>query len=271
MLHTEILAQLCQQIGSNPDYVQGAGGNISLKINSHEMIIKSSGIRLSQVSKTHGYVKINYLDYKSISDKQSFSLKNKEQMPRPSIETALHALLDTTVIHTHALMSNLLTCSLEGKSICLKLFPEAKWIDYVPPGYDLFISLKQSIENAPCTLFFLQNHGVIVSINDPEKALASHEILNQKIKDYFFKDKMPSFNKDYLDTKNILFPDQVIYSFDEKQRLSTFGRENIEACGKIISLIESAGLTPHYLGQSEARFLLEMEEEKYRQELGKTK
>lgn len=42
------LVWLCQKIGRKIDYVQGGGGNISVKLDSQYMAIKASGLGLTR-------------------------------------------------------------------------------------------------------------------------------------------------------------------------------------------------------------------------------
>lgn len=62
------LVRMCQRIGKRIYYVQGGGGNISVKLDSTLMAIKASGFRLSQITKQEGYVIVDYSKIKNYFD-----------------------------------------------------------------------------------------------------------------------------------------------------------------------------------------------------------
>ena len=102
---------LSRYLTNRNDYLQGAGGNISEKIDDDVMAIKSSGVEIKEIKQKYGY---SLVKYKKISDKfsklpleiskeqdettvsfvnnQIINLPNYKSM-RPSIETGLHSLL----------------------------------------------------------------------------------------------------------------------------------------------------------------------------------
>ena len=55
------------------DYLQGAGGNISEKIDGDVMAIKSSGLEIKQMNQKYGYSLVNY---KKISDRLTKNFHN---------------------------------------------------------------------------------------------------------------------------------------------------------------------------------------------------
>jgi len=52
-------ARMSQLIGARPDYVQGGGGNTSVKLDGGLMAIKASGFRLSQVTDSDGFAGVS--------------------------------------------------------------------------------------------------------------------------------------------------------------------------------------------------------------------
>ena len=52
-------AQMSQLAGSRSDYVQGGGGNTSVKLDGGLMAIKASGFCLSDISTDKGYAVLN--------------------------------------------------------------------------------------------------------------------------------------------------------------------------------------------------------------------
>ena len=56
----EKLAWLSQKIGNRLDYVQGGGGNISVKISDNLMAIKASGFELKNLTENYGFAFVNH-------------------------------------------------------------------------------------------------------------------------------------------------------------------------------------------------------------------
>jgi len=56
----EKLAWLSQNIGNHLDYVQGGGGNISVKISDNLMAIKASGFELKNLTENYGFAFVNH-------------------------------------------------------------------------------------------------------------------------------------------------------------------------------------------------------------------
>lgn len=126
ILNLKNFLSLSEYLKNRIDYLQGAGGNISEKINSEEMVIKSSGVEIKEINHKYGY---SLVSYKKISDEfsklpleitkeqddstvsfvnnQIINLPNYKSL-RPSIETGFHSLLKKYVIHTHSVYSNIL-------------------------------------------------------------------------------------------------------------------------------------------------------------------
>lgn len=245
-------------IGRENTFVQGGGGNVSVKISSDTMAVKASGLRLEELQENSGFVGIDYTSVRrffntpreisnidSLANEYNLAIsKSKLPLPgypdtqlRPSIETGFHAILDVAVIHTHSVYVNILTCSYEGKEILNKLFNDAAFITYHTPGAPLTFAISQLLKTSPYSVFFLENHGVIVSGKTVREAHQKHTDINniikknlrlsnefpitsvvtdpngqlksnhQSLKDFIIK------NKDLITTFNdtILFPDQVVY------------------------------------------------------------
>ena len=281
---THELVKISQGIGKNIAYVQGGGGNTSVKIDETRLAIKASGYLLKDVSETDGYC---IVDYQAICsyletpdmDEDLFTQKIKsfviETNVRPSIETGFHALLGDVVIHSHSVYTNLLTCSKEGETIVSEFFPEALWVDYVNPGRDLTLAIKESLKQKPnASTIFLQNHGLIVSSDVSDEALYMHEHINKHIKDYLnvndfqFNEDIP-FDVDFI-KNHVLFPDQVVYALAGEVLLKTqAGQETFAAYNFIDHTLKEKKLTPHFISQENVDILINMESEKYRQKVVK--
>jgi len=274
---------ISNKIGENVAYVQGGGGNTSVKIDKERMAIKASGFLLKNMTESDGY---SIVDYGSINayvddcdlDEDIFAKKIKsfvlETNNRPSIETGFHAILDTYVIHTHSVYANVITCATEGEDIAKSLFPDSLWIKYATPGRELTLAIKNSISSkGNVKIIFLQNHGIIVHGSTAKDVYDLHENINKSIMNYFnllpatFLENDNDIKFDFI-RDHILFPDQVIYTLAGKQILKTMAaKETLWAYRFILSAIKESKLKAHFLPKEQAEILLSMESEKHRQEV----
>jgi len=203
---------ISQKVGNRPDYVQGGGGNTSVKLDDKLMAIKASGYQLKQITSTDGFVVVNYSNIKNYYDtvdlnsgadfeKESveYAKNNVVQFEgiktlRPSVEVGFHSFLKKYVIHTHAVYANILCCSENGSNIADKIF-EGKdygfiWVPYINPGFSLTLEINERIRqyiqqnNKFPEVIFMQNHGLIVSSDDYNKCIDLHDEVNESIRQY---------------------------------------------------------------------------------------
>ena len=210
------LEKISKEIGKHKDYVQGGGGNTSIKLDKEWMAIKASGYKLDQVISNDGFAVVNYkkvieymnninfnsdIDYET--DSVSFIRKNVLELDgikllRPSIETGFHSILKKVVIHTHSVYSNIICCCNEGEDLIKEIFRDSNigyvWIPYIKPGFSLsyYIMNKRKDYKKDLDLIFMENHGLIVNNEDTDKCLNLHNDVNELIKSYF---KLPVFPK----------------------------------------------------------------------------
>lgn len=287
------LVFLSQKIGTRLDYVQGGGGNISVKISDNLMAIKASGYELKNVRENDGFAFVNQAlvneaIFKSCAenngDDQKFSAAVKmatliqENYPalRPSMETGFHSLLPFTyVVHSHSLYAGILNCARQGEKIARDLFPEMMWIEYENPGWQVTAAIYRALQknkNA-AQILFLQNHGLIVAGNDANATLALHEMVTQKIQNLF---KVPAFNllvsqpfSSSFMRQNVLFPDQIVFGISEEFAQSEIASHIFAAYSYILRSIGQSGLDPVFIAQENVDFVANMESEKYRKEVAK--
>ena len=205
------LLYLSKYLTNRTDYLQGAGGNISEKIDGEVMVIKSSGVEIKEMNQKHGYSLVRHQkisvefsklpieiskeqDERTVSyiNNQIINLPNYKSL-RPSIETGFHSILKKYVIHTHSVYSNILTCSKSFEELTKKLFKNDSFINvqYFPPGtiltrnilkeYNNFFQLNKKYPE----IIFLKNHGIIVHSETPEQAIEIHEDVTKKLCDFF--------------------------------------------------------------------------------------
>lgn len=204
------LVKISQKIGKRVDYVQGGGGNISVKLDGELMAIKASGYRLNQVSLEDGFVVVNYEKIRKFYDEVDFNLEKdyeKESMQtalnntlkindknlRPSVEVGFHSILDKYVIHSHSVYANILTCSENGKKIFDDIMKENGysyiWIPYINPGFSLTLMIKDELSKISISekeklpkIIMMENHGLIVTSDSLNDVINLHERVNELIK-----------------------------------------------------------------------------------------
>ncbi|MBI4452511.1 class II aldolase/adducin family protein [Candidatus Woesearchaeota archaeon] len=229
-------ALICRKIGTNKQLAQAGGGNISLKLDSKSMLVKSSGISLAEVTKSKGYCKINFvkiLDYLSSIKDSSFSiaaekeynrmlqqsLENSENsISRPSIETGFHAVLSKSVIHTHPVLVNALLCSSNGGKIIMNLLKQYNpiWVEYKTPGIELskeIFDIINNEENRQSYVILLENHGLIVSGDELRDCLNVTDKIISLVKDYLDKNKISLPEYENLDYSSGEFSSNIVKEF----------------------------------------------------------
>jgi len=198
--------------GSAPEYVQGGGGNTSVKLNDELMAVKASGFKLKQITNREGFVVVNYKNIKEYfknvnlesgidyeKDSVKFAKDNIVALEgiaklRPSVEAGFHSILKKYVIHTHPVYANILCCSEEGQKLVDDIFPENEWdtlwVPYVNPGFFLTLKITEVIKNHESKkgrfpgIIFMENHGLIITSDNKEYCLELHNEVNNRIKEY---------------------------------------------------------------------------------------
>ncbi len=199
--------------GNRPDYVQGGGGNTSVKLDDKIMAIKASGYSLKEIDNSTGYVTVDYKEIKKYYDNVDLTQKKdyeKESISvnlnsicltegikniRPSVEVGFHSFLPKYVIHTHSVYANILCCCEEGEGIAGQIFKKSGLnyflVKYINPGFYLTLEIRESLQKLKKTngkdpnIILLDNHGIITSNDDHLKAMEIHEKANMLIKDHF--------------------------------------------------------------------------------------
>lgn len=234
--------KLSKFAGERFDLVQAGGGNSSVKLDNGTMLIKASGVILSEVDEKKGYAivdikkitdLINSNEVKKINSKKEKEEYTKEKMQecnlstdrKPSIETFLHAMMEKYTLHTHPITVNMIVSRKEWKEILQSIFSEnILLVDYKTPGIELALELAQALQknkdngfNMP-KIVFLQNHGLIVTSDVLEEVI---NITNEVVL------KLEKFlNKDYLKYRQTNFISELINSYT-KESYSTYLVEDL--------------------------------------------
>lgn len=205
--------EMSRSISEYPGMVQGGGGNTSVKINADIMLIKASGVRLSEMSGKNGYVGVEWKKiHRFFKNSKTASFANAEigsrsvideaVIPeyscadsRPSIEAGFHVLLDRFVLHTHSVYVNSIACVREGenlmKTVLVNRGIPAVWIPYSNPGASLTKQFAMCIkkyrqrhaQTVP-QVFILQNHGLVVTGATAAQTLRWHVRVHSLLKKF---------------------------------------------------------------------------------------
>lgn len=209
----QAFADLSRQAGARADYVQGGGGNTSVKVDRELMAVKASGFLLTDIEKQAGYAVVNHrrlryfyrhTDPKALKDVEAAgsqaARENTVELQglaplRPSVEAGFHALLSTYVLHSHSVYANLAACAPDPEGELRRAFQDASfdyaYIPYVDPGAKLTFSIRDIIGlheaqagQQPAVLL-MQNHGLIAHAKDAQTCLRLHEEANRLFQQAF--------------------------------------------------------------------------------------
>jgi rhamnose utilization protein RhaD (predicted bifunctional aldolase and dehydrogenase) len=245
--------KISYELGADPLIIQGGGGNISYKDpKANSLWIKASGKWLENANKENVYIELDLKKGKDwlSSGEHDFpagwqKTSTTENPLRASIETSLHLLFDkTVVVHTHPV--NILSHVIhqDPRKTLAPLLADMNWalIPYRKPGRDLAHAINEHPQFGKCSIFILQNHGLVVCADTPQQAKDTtleviqktaflerdvqydlpkiHELETQfKINGY----KLPANSKihnlacdpisfaSFAQDNNVLYPDQAVF------------------------------------------------------------
>lgn len=206
-------ARLSQSAGARRDYVQGGGGNTSVKLDERYMAVKASGFCLGDVTPNHAYAVMDYSAIRAFyrgqeaANFEDVEKAGSEQAKkstiavegiaalRPSVEAGFHSLLGTFVIHSHSVYANLACCAVEMRQILAGALAGAdfSWgiVPYIDPGARLSFAIRdeqdrveRETDKKP-TVLFMQNHGLIVCEDSADACLSLHDLVNARLAAHF--------------------------------------------------------------------------------------
>ena len=195
--------------GSRADYVQGGGGNTSVKLSNGHMMIKASGFCLKDIREDSGYAALdgsamrkfyrenepeNFADCEAAGAKcvkdNAVTIEGLPQF-RPSVAAGFPSQLKTHVLHSHSVYANLVACTVGGKEVARRAFQDAPyswgWVDYVDPGAKLAFTIRDELDRVEKetgkvpAVIIMQNHGIIVHDDDAVSCMAIHSDANVRL------------------------------------------------------------------------------------------
>jgi rhamnose utilization protein RhaD (predicted bifunctional aldolase and dehydrogenase) len=169
------LLDLSARVGCDPLLAQGSNGNTSVKIDG-VLWIKASGKWLANAMQEEMLVPIDLTEAReSIRNKMEIwqNHARKNQL-RPSIETAMHAVLRRrVVIHLHSINTIAWAIRQDGPVQLKERLAGLhwQWVPYASSGIPLAREIKRIVADAPETdILILANHGLVICGNDCDAA-----------------------------------------------------------------------------------------------------
>lgn len=210
--HAQRLAdfsRMSKTAGARADYVQGGGGNTSVKLDGGLMAIKASGFCLKDIEPNRAYAVLDCAalqkfyhetDPKTLADVEKAGSEQAKAATktiegldalRPSVEAGFHSILKTFVLHTHSVYANLACCAVDCRDIAEKAFAGADYswgmVPYTDPGANLTFAIRDEMARVEKetgkvpSVILMQNHGIIAHDDDPDRCLQIHADANGRL------------------------------------------------------------------------------------------
>jgi rhamnose utilization protein RhaD (predicted bifunctional aldolase and dehydrogenase) len=182
------LLEMSARIGSDPLLVQGGTGNTSVKIDG-TMWIKASGKWLAHAKQDDLLVPLDLAEaQRCVRQNRDLTAEYTGQggtALKPSIETAMHAVLPyKVVIHVHSINTIAWAVRADGpEQVGARLAGLLwRWIPYVASGRPLALEIEKDLAGSPGTdVFILANHGLVVCGDTTEDAEALLHEVDQRL------------------------------------------------------------------------------------------
>ncbi len=195
------LIKISNTTGKDPALVLGGGGNTSVKTaDGAHMYIKASGTALKDMDATLGWRRLridsvlSILKDKAIAKLDAFKRETEvvnrlllscddevDTGARPSVESHLHAMLDTHVIHLHPLVVAAYVSAKNGRKVLEKQMAAEGlvplWVPYTDPGYMLakrfarLVAEYEAEHGKKPGILFLEKHGLFVTASSANAAI----------------------------------------------------------------------------------------------------
>jgi ribulose-5-phosphate 4-epimerase/fuculose-1-phosphate aldolase len=165
------LRKLSARVGSDPLLVQASNGNTSIKLD-RILWIKGSGKWLARADQEEVLVPVELSEAReAVKQRREIDQPDDPTIAmRPSIETAMHAVLShRVVIHVHSINTIAWAIRQDGLDELAGRLAGLRWqwIPYVTSGIPLALEIEMAVARAEDTdVFILANHGLVVCGED---------------------------------------------------------------------------------------------------------
>ena len=175
-LTVDNLVCLSKFFGQSEFNVQGPGGNISIKMNDL-LFIKSSGFILGNMCYEQGYCILHNPSCVNMVNDRVNNVKTAKIFGynQPSMETYFHSFMKKYTVHLHFTPSNVWFCS-DAVLDMTDFIYNNTIIDYFTPGIELSHEIHSQYTD-DCDIYFLKNHGVIITANTTEEIYVYYDYL----------------------------------------------------------------------------------------------
>jgi rhamnose utilization protein RhaD (predicted bifunctional aldolase and dehydrogenase) len=199
----DALLSLSARIGRDRMLTQASNGNTSIKLD-RVLWIKASGKWLSNSLQEDILVPLDLGLAKDClrrkNDLRSMRLDLSGRNLRPSIETAMHAVLShPVVVHVHSVNSIAVAVRSDARQVLRRRLDglQWEWVPYVRSGLPLAGAIERVVQDSPRTdVIVLGNHGLIVCGNDCERV---EELLDEvEARLTLQSRRAPDFDDDFL-------------------------------------------------------------------------
>jgi rhamnose utilization protein RhaD (predicted bifunctional aldolase and dehydrogenase) len=149
---------LCRRIGPWTDWIQGPGGNISVKdAAANRIIVKKSGALVSALN--NGLVcDLAAIRQALAEGNEDVSHTVLEGTGKPSIEAFLHAFPPRIIVHVHPYPLMTALCNYGPIELPNT---NTKMVEYYKPGVPLAQTMSL-LYSDDTKVYFLRNHGVVI-------------------------------------------------------------------------------------------------------------
>lgn len=286
------IINVSKELGSTIAYVQGRGGNSSIKKGTH-MFVKASGVLLKHVSE-RDFIDCIYKDITEFFVVES-PVKNKDNalltivdnaiiqgnsIGKPSLKTGLHAIIPSKyIIHTHSVYANVFNCMTNSEKYLGALLTNYAYevIPYQNPGYYLAKYIYDlQLKYAPPSVLFLQNHGLVIHGNNLSKVVKLHKEINDILQNFIYDATGLSFDvrNEFQKMDKHFFPDSIVYSSVSKDDITEKNEkefyEILSASTFIKNVVVALKETPVFISSDNVMYIQNMEREKHRMNLIRT-
>jgi len=175
-LTVDNLVRLSKFFGQSEYNVQGPGGNISIKMGDL-LFIKSSGFILGNMCYEQGYCILHNPSCVNMVNDHVNNVKTAKIFGynHPSMETYFHSFMKKYTVHLHFTPSNVWFCSNAVLDMTDFIYNK-KIIDYFTPGLELSHEIHTQYSD-DCDIYFLKNHGVIITADTIEEIYVYYDYL----------------------------------------------------------------------------------------------
>ena len=149
------LIELSSRIGRNLDLVQAGGGNTSVK-DGETLWVKASGKWLAHASDDEMFVPAAMSDIlRYLDERRDYTVEQRTPSGaalRPSVETAMHAVLPhRVVIHVHSVRTISWSVRPNPENALAERLDSLRWewIPYIYPGWPLARKIQERLPSQP--------------------------------------------------------------------------------------------------------------------------